>query len=148
MRNAIALATTFMLCACSGPVGPIAGKKLEGTPTDWPVNWTFSEEYENFFIETDADDPYSVTVYAVDVDDELYVTAVNPESRWVRNIGKNSAIVIGLAGKLYAGRAHIVNDPAEMESVGRRYGTKYEMSAAEGASIIDEGGIIYRLSAR
>ena len=148
MRNAIALATTLMLCACSVPVGPIAGSKLEGTPAEWPDDWSFSERHENFLLETNSKDPYSVTVWAVDVDGELYITAVSPENQWVKNLQMDPFVVIALDGKLYSGRAHVISDQQEMANVGKRYGTKYEMSADEGASIIDEGGIIYRLSPR
>ena len=153
MRNAITIATKFMpivffLGACSGPVGPVAGTKLEGTPTQWPEDWSFSHDQENFLLETNPNDPYSVTVWAVDLDSELYITAVDPDSRWVQNISQNPLVIIAVAGKLYAGRAHVVTDPSEMGPVGLRYGTKYEMTEEEGTHIFDDGGIIYRLSSR
>ena len=152
MRNALALAPVlsmaFMLSACGGPVGPIAGKALDGTPTNWPSDWSFSEDNENILLETNPTDPYSVTLWAVDVGNDLYITAVDPESQWVRNLQQDSAVTVCITGKLYAGRAHVVTNSDEMDAVGKRYGTKYEMSPEEGASIIEEGGIIFRLSAR
>lgn len=153
MRNAIVIATKFMpimffLGACSGPVGPIAGSKLEGSPAQWPDDWSFTHDYENFLLETNPNDPYSVTVWAVDIGSVLYVTAVDSDSQWAQNIANNPLVVVGVAGKLYAARAHEITDPNEMDPVGLRYGTKYEMSEEEGANIIDSGGIIYRLSSR
>lgn len=129
-------------------MGPIAGNKLEGTTSTWPDDWSFSGEYENLLLETNPEDPYSVTVWAVDVEGELYITAVDPDSRWVQNIAQNSDVVVGVAGKLYPGRAHVITDPAEMNPVGLRYGTKYEMPPEEGANILEDGGVIFRLSAR
>ena len=148
MRNAIAFATTFMLCACGGPMGPIAGNKLEGTLAEWPEDWSFTADRENFLLETNPEDPYSVTIWAVDVDGDLYITAVDSNSRWVQNIMQNSDVLVAVAGKLYPGRAHVVTDPNEMTPVGSRYGSKYEMSPEEGANILEEGGVIFRLSSR
>lgn len=149
MRKAITLATSaLLLCACSGPVGPIAGGELGGESADWPTDWTFTQDSENILLQTNSADPYSVTLWAVDVDNILYVTAVNPESQWVQNLTQDAHVVIGVAGKLYQGRAHRVMDNDEIARVGERYSEKYEMTPEEGANIIEEGGIIYRFAPR
>ena len=72
---------TLMLSACDGPMGPIAGGKLEGAQQPWPDNWQFTENTENVLLETNPTDPYSVTLWGVAIGETFYVVAARPKSR-------------------------------------------------------------------
>ena len=56
-KTFLVLTSIILVCACSGPMGPIAGGALEGTPTPWPDDWAFTDEIENVLLETNPEDP-------------------------------------------------------------------------------------------
>ncbi|NKC00529.1 MAG: hypothetical protein GKR90_18845 [Pseudomonadales bacterium] len=149
MRNAISVATTaFLLCACSSPVGPIAGGKLEGTEAEWPQDWIFTDSEDNIFLETNPNDPYSVTLWGVSLDNDFFIAAVNPSSKWAENLAQDNNVVISVTGELYRGRAHPVSEVALMNRIGQRYHEKYDMEREEGETFMEDGGTLYRLSPR
>ena len=74
----------LLLSACGAPLGPIPGGKLEGELSAWPVNWDHAEDCENVLLETDPEDPYSVTIWGVGVEDEFFVGASSRSNQWAR----------------------------------------------------------------
>ena len=48
MRNAVVVLFSIgLVCACSGPMGPIAGGTLEGDSAAWPEDWAFTDNTDN-----------------------------------------------------------------------------------------------------
>jgi len=147
MRNALLVLTSVTLvCACSGPIGPIAGGKLEGTPTAWPQDWTFTDDVENVLLETNPDDPYSVTVWMVVNDNQPYVAAASADSRWVLNMRENPEVKLSVEGKLIEAAATDVTVREEIDEVIQAYLVKYEIESEE--DFVQEGGVLFRLRPR
>ena len=147
MRNAIAIAlTATTLCACGAPIGPIPGGHLQGTTKDWPVNWTFTDAQEYILLETDPNDPYSVTLWGVSLDDGFYIAAADPNSQWVLNLMRDPAVIVGVSGNLYRGKAAAVNNRSLSQRVRRRYLAKYEIEAEEFDEAAAQGGMFFQIT--
>lgn len=127
-------------------MGPIPGDELEGEVTPWPADWLFTEAIENVLLETNPDDPYSVTVWGVEHNGKFYVAAGSSDSSWVEHIQRNNAVVLSIEHKLYAAFAEIVTNMDEIDRVMARYVTKYEIEPD--GNFIEDGGILYRLTPR
>ena len=127
-------------------MGPIPGGELEGEEKAWPADWSFSDDIENILLETNPDDPYSVTVWGVYVGSEIYITGATEESQWVKNLMTNPAARISVEGDLYRARAQQVasEDPRILEAYVKKYGIEPE----EAEEFMEQGGILFRLSAR
>lgn len=147
MRNAVVMLLSIgFICACSAPVGPIAGGTLEGEQADWPEDWAFTDNTEFALLQTRPDDPYSVTIWAVTAGDNLYIAAVDKDSKWVKNVAQNPDVIISIEGKLYDARAVVVTDTQEFQLVGQAYLEKYEWDHTE--KYDEDEGIVFRLRQR
>ncbi len=143
MRTALVmLVACGIACGCSGPVGPIPGGALDGTPTAWPEDWAFTDEVENVLLQTDPTDPYSVTIWCVRHNGELYVAAAEDSNRWAQKIARDNRVVLNVDNNLYAARAVVVTDLNQIASVMQGYAEKYdyERDSSQG------GGVLYRLT--
>ncbi|MEM9621673.1 MAG: hypothetical protein AAF993_08500 [Pseudomonadota bacterium] len=142
-----ALISTFVmlqLVGCSGPMGPIPGKELEGIATPWPADWTFTEDIENVLLQTNPQDPYSVTVWGVHQNSNFYIAGANPDSNWVENIQRDGQVVLSVENKLYNALAMTVTDAEELSSVLTLFVGKYEIEPD--STFIEDGGVLFRLS--
>ena len=148
MRTSFVTAACLLAAACGNPIGPIAGGKLDGQDAAWPDDWQFSDVHENVLLETDPTDPYSVTVWGVHAGSHFYVTAADGDSRWVTNIYTNNEVVLSVSGRLYAASASEVMDEEELARVLDAYIGKYDISPEEGTDFIEQGGVVFRLTAR
>ena len=119
------------LCACE-PMGPVAGGKLSGTVTAPPVEWSTIASIENVLLETDPDDPYSVTVWGVALGDNYYVASgEGGKTRWARNITDDRRVILKANGALYELLAERISDPQELADVYAEYLTKYDLDPRE-----------------
>ncbi|MEQ8689721.1 MAG: hypothetical protein RIC89_02640 [Pseudomonadales bacterium] len=136
------------LSACGSPMGPIPGGKLDGEVKPWPSDWSFTDDIENVLVETNPEDPYSVTVWGVYVDDKFYIAGADEDSRWVANLMKYTHMRLSVSGDLYEGRAIAISDHDELHEVLNAYVAKYDMEVSEGNNFIEDGGVLFRLSPR
>ena len=144
-----ALAVTIgisLTCACSSPMGPIPGNKLEGEVVAWPEDWSFAQDIENVLLETNPMEPYSVTIWGVNHDGGFYVTAGSASSRWVENIKANSAVIIGIQHMLYKAHARQVANPALIAAIAKAYIKKYDVD--EDDNFVEDDGIVFHLTPR
>ena len=146
LRVALLAAFALALAACSSPLGPIPGGKLEGEPAQWPDNWAFTDSIENVLLETNPLDPYSVTIWGVSVGDGFYVAAVSQQSNWVKNIDANAAVVLGIENSLYKAYARRVAIEDLPHGILEAYVTKYDRDPDD--AFFEEGGIIFELVPR
>ena len=146
MRNAvIGLTICICLSACSGPIGPIPGGELDGVEFPWPDDWEFTNAEENVLLQTNPNDPYSVTIWCVTLNDKLYFAAANTESTWVLNMAENPQVILSVGGKLIEGRAErIGSDSSEVNDVIQAYLKKYEIESEE--DFVQEDGALFRLN--
>lgn len=128
--------TAALICVCvpvgcrplgCSPVGPIPGGKLSGEAAPQPDDWSFSDEFKNIQLETDPDDPYSVTVWCATQQGQLYIAAARgTESRWASNLVDDPRARVRIDGRLYDRRAVQVTDAEETDSVLDMFVAKYD----------------------
>ena len=145
MRNAVtALSICICLSACSGPIGPIPGGELDGVELPWPDDWEFTNAEENVLLQTNPGDPYSVTIWCVTHDGNLYFAAEKKESRWVLNMADDPAVILSVRGKLIRGTSHRIRPgSAEIPHIIQAYLVKYEIESEE--DFVQEDGALFRL---
>ncbi|MEM7098812.1 MAG: hypothetical protein AAF541_11180 [Pseudomonadota bacterium] len=147
LRNWILTIGLFALGACSSPLGPIAGGTLEGETVPWPKDWTFTDRIENVLLQTNPSDPYSVTIWGVQTQGSFYIAAVSSESRWVQNIAKNNAVVLGIKHELYDAYAILMERQDLPPDVLQAYINKYDIDP-DGSSFFESGGVVFELVER
>jgi hypothetical protein len=126
VKRAARLAFALAALAC-GPMGPVAGGKLEGEPAPLPADWSFTDGTETVAVETRPDDPYSVNVWAVADGARLYVASGSgPETTWAKNALADPRVRMRLNGKVYELAAVRVEDPAEQQAALALYERKYD----------------------
>ena len=144
MRQAIATVCTICcLSACSVPIGPIAGGALPGEISGWPEDWAFTSDIENILLQTNPRDPYSVTIWVIEVGGSLYIGASSQENTWAKNILDNPQVVVSIADKLYEARAVAVNDEEEATAALTKFTTKYDIDIDPSSD-----GMFFRLDPR
>lgn len=144
MRNAVVLLICVgLITACSGPMGPIAGGQLEGTPTPWPDDWSFTDDIENILLQTNPADPYSVTIWLVTTHDGAFIAASDTDAQWVENIFADPNVILSINGQLIDARATQTTSAEELTVIAQAYQSKYDM---EQDDFVESDGIVFRLS--
>ena len=95
------VAGAMLLSSCGAPLGPIPGGKLQGNIEAWPKDWSHAEDVENILLETNPDDPYSVTIWGLGIDDAIFVGASKRSNQWAENLETNPKAIIDVDGTLY-----------------------------------------------
>ena len=120
--------STGLACGPQGPLGIIPGGPLAGDVVTRPVaDWRFTDDDVTVAIETRGDwIDHSVTVMAMTDGPHLYVPSREGfRKSWVKNIGRDPHVRIGVDGRIYHGRAVRVLDPVEAARVARSLIRKY-----------------------
>jgi hypothetical protein len=109
-----------------GPLGPFPGPKLSGIVVEEPVeDWSWIDGVEVIQVETDPEDPYSVSIWVNRVGNRIYLSG-NEESPWVRNIGDDPRVRIRAEGRIHECRAVEVGDLEEkrafLDALASKYG--------------------------
>ncbi len=148
LHTSFALAAlTLLLTACGDPMGPMPGGKLDGEATAIPDDWSFTASTEDFQLETDPDDPYSVNIWAVDIGPALYVASGGGETNWSENMQRNGNVVLRHGTNLYPLHATKIADVEELQRVLMRYEEKYDLGEI-GDEAEPSEAVVYRLDPR
>ena len=154
-------AAAFVLAACGGPLGPLAGGELSGQTAAPPAQWDAVPE--TIQLEVRPDDPYSVNLWSVSIGPHLYVATDPDGSTWNSLVLADNRVRARVSGTVYPLRAVVVQDAEERERVVDAYTSKYGAPEEEdeGFAPIRErreeamehaldnmNGTIYRLQAR
>ncbi len=144
MRNAVVLLFSVgLVSACSGPMGPIPGGALEGTPAPWPEDWSYTDEIENVLLQTRPEDPYSVTIWIAFANGNAYIVAGDSESNWVQNIRANPSVILSVDGQLINAIVSDVTANEELNTGVQAFLEKYEMDEED---FVREEGLMFRLN--
>ena len=125
-------------CGC-GPLGPIPGGGLRGeVVTESVDSWSFTFDHDTVQLETRPADPYSVNVWIIGHEGNLYVptsliagTDEPSDRQWVQNVLADPDVRVRIDGRLYERRAGRVEDPAELEAVRAKLLAKYEVEKSD-----------------
>ena len=121
----LAVGLLVALSACSSDWVPFSGGALNGTPTSVPSNWRTVAASEVIQLETHPADPYSVKLWVVEAQGNLYVFAGASYSTWVEHIDANPNVRLQADSAIYELRADRVTDAAEFEAFAERWEAKY-----------------------
>ena len=133
-----------LLCAC-GPIGPFPGGALDGETGSRSVeDWSFSDDHKNIQLETAPADPYSVTLWCVAHEGQLYIAAARgAESTWAQNLLDDPSSKVRIDGTLYERRAVRVTDADEISQALDMFIAKYDFDLPSEEE--RKGAILFRM---
>ena len=112
------------MTACGEPFSKLAGGELSGVTATPPALW--SDVPDVVQLEVRPADPYSVNVWCVVVDNDLYI-ATSPEgNEWLAHIRSDGKVRLRLGETPYPLRAVEIGDAPELRArVREAYSAKY-----------------------
>lgn len=144
IQRSIPVLLLLIATAC-GPLVMVPGGQLDGTPSEAPSDWSFSDAVEVVQLETNPDDPYSVNIWGVASGGDFYVAAGDRESQWAQNMNADPRVRLKIGDALYELRAEATNDEADLDRFLTAAKKKYDFELEEGQR---EEAALYRLIAR
>lgn len=137
----IGLMLLLFTSACSDPMVIIPGAALSGDIKPAPQTWQAVPD--TIQLETRPVDPYSVNIWGVAIEQDLYVAT--RDANWMAYIEANPLVRVRVSGDIYELSAKAVDDAAEMARVVSAYVTKYDVDDTDGWV---QDGVAYRLDRR
>jgi len=110
-----------------GPLGPIPGGALRGpvSPAS-PADWSGVEKVVELEIRPSA--PWSLHVWAVSLDGELYVpSAFGARRRWPPAALADPRVRMRTGGTIYERRIEKIEDPALRARLGAAFAARYDL---------------------
>ena len=138
----IAFLFVLALCVGCGPIGPFSGGRLSGDEAGWREDWNNIADVTQIQLETGSEDPHSVNLWVVVVDNDAYVATsllmgseVPEEREWVRNVAADPNVRIRAEGNVYSARLETVDDSILRARLLEAYQLKYpELKESRGAA--------------
>lgn len=121
----IAALLTGLLCLTACDFIPFSGGKLQGEIKVIPKGWPEVTKADIIEIETNAQEPYSVKLWVVVLNDKPYIHAGANRATWVEHLEMNPELILGHDGALYELRAVRVTDDTEFKALREIYKAKY-----------------------
>jgi hypothetical protein len=125
MIRCLAPVILVSLCLACGPTGLLPGGELDGPSTPTPDDWKWTDEVSTIQLETRPEDPYSVNIWIIALDDKLYVHAGANRATWVENIEADPSVRVQIDEKIYDLMATRVEEQAEFDAFADAYEVKY-----------------------
>lgn len=133
-----------LFVSCGDPLAVIPGGELSGQTQTPPPAWT--DVPRIIQVETRPSDPYSINIWSVGIDSDLYIATGNDGTTWSEFINTNSKVRARIGSSLYKLNATSVNDPQERNVVIDAYLSKYGDLDSEDNWV--KTGLIFRLDRR
>lgn len=141
----LALLPLICLAGCSEPFIVFAGGELSGHVEQPPAEWSQLRDEETFQLETRPDDPYSVNIWAVGIEDNAYIGTGPDGTNWSDHIAADPRVRLRVGETVYPLLAHPVSNRAERTRVAAAYAEKYDMDRDENWL---KDALVYRLDRR
>lgn len=119
------LAAVLFVTACQ-PILLFPGGALDGSLDSAPSDWAFTDAIDTVQLETRPSDPYSVNIWVIALDNELYVHAGANRSEWVEHLEVDPNVRIRIGEKIYKLIATRVEEATEFARFAGAYERKYE----------------------
>jgi len=142
---AFALLLTVFSVSCNGPTVLLPGGALEGTTVAAPDSWASLDEVDTIQLETLPADPYSVNIWVIGLDENLYVHAGDSRSTWIENMETDPDVRLRAGDSIYELSASRVDGQDEFDRFSDAYEQKY--GRRPGNENVDEA-YLYRLAPR
>jgi hypothetical protein len=121
----LALMLTAPMAGCGEPLLILPGKALEGPTVPAPESWAFTDAVDTVQLETLPGDPYSVNIWVIALDENLYVHAGANRSTWVENMEADPKVRLRVKDSIYELVASRVEDQDEFDRFSDAYEQKY-----------------------
>ena len=127
-RSAVLFILVFsaMLAGCSAPLLLLPGGALEGSTVEAPAEWSLMEEIDVVQLETNPAEPYSVNVWVIPVDQNLYVHSGTTRTTWIENMEADARVRLKANDSIYELVASRVETQDEFDRFIAAYLNKYE----------------------
>ncbi len=120
--SALVLLALLVAALLLGPIGPLPGVFIGGTPTPVPDTWPDTADTHEILLKVPGTLPRVVTIWVIEHDEELHVVGARG-SGWVDMIGAGAPVQMRLEDATYALRAEPVT--SGWQSVLTEYVDKY-----------------------
>ena len=116
----MAVAAIVLLAAAypfrADPIAMLPGKQFSGEEKAYPADWAFAQESLTLKIETNPDDPHSVTTLHFIIDDKLHIPAQNGHTKeWASIVVADPRVRIKIGDDIFPAQATLVSkDAGEM----------------------------------
>ena len=125
-RLALALLLVSIVTAgCSRPFVLLPGGALEGETAAVPQSWAFTNDVDTVQLETRPADPYSVNIWVVAIEPNLYIHAGANRSAWVEHIEADPQVRMRVNDAIYELAAARVEAQDEFDRFSDAYEKKY-----------------------
>ena len=95
------------------PIAIVSGKQLTGEEKAYPADWAFAGEHMFVKVESNPDDPHSVTTMYLIIDDKLHIPAQKGHTkRWPGNVIADPRVRIKIGDDIYPAKATLVSKDA------------------------------------
>jgi hypothetical protein len=116
---------SIVTAACSRPFVLLPGGALEGETAAVPQSWAFTNDVDTVQLETRPADPYSVNIWVVAIDPNLYIHAGANRSAWVEHIEADPKVRMRVNDAIYELAAARVEAQDEFDRFSDAYEKKY-----------------------
>jgi hypothetical protein len=114
------------IAGCGGnPFVLLPGGALDGTPASHPESWAFTDDIETIQLESNPAEPYSVNIWVIALDDDLYVHAGTNRAAWVENMETDPNVRLQAEASVYELTAARVTEQASFDRFSDAYEKKY-----------------------
>ena len=139
-RSWAVFVAALVAAGCSEPLVTIPGGELSGTDRQPPESW--GKVPDTIQLETRPVEPYSINIWGVGVEGDLYVATRGGGTAWTAFIEDDQNVRVRIDDGLYHLQATLVEEVGERDRVTMAYAEKYEVDPYEGWV---SDGMIFRL---
>ena len=101
------------------PIMMISGKKLSGMELPYPESWEFTNAYPTIKVETNPEDPHSVTTLCFIREGKLIIPSQDGNTKvWPKYVLKNNHVRIKVGDKVYPVRLTLLEKDAKITEFG------------------------------
>ena len=126
MRLFVAIAFLF-LAGCDKPFGFIPGRALDGSEKPPPQDWSEIDKIATVQLELRPGKPYSINIWAVRIDSDIYVATGEDGTRWTEYLEQTPLVRLRVSESIYPLNAVRILDTAEHKTVTDAFIAKYNL---------------------
>lgn len=116
----------LLAAGCADPLGPISGGQVTGEVASVPLSAELVGQADTVVVETNPDEPLSVTTWAVASNSSAYISSSSVDKDWVRNVLANPKVRIKIDDLIYPVTAKEVENEEDKDRIMASYVDKYD----------------------
>ena len=101
------------------PIMMLSGKRLSGEEIAYPEDWLFTNEYPTIKVETNPENPHSVTTLCFIREGTLIIPAQEGHTKkWPQYVLEDNRVRIKVGDNIYPARLSLVEKDAKIKEIG------------------------------